>query len=61
MYGDDALNDRLSEEQIESLKVVWDDPGQILGFPDASQKASDRMELGNDEPPRETQSPRPPA
>lgn len=49
VLGDDALNNRLSEEQIESLKVVWDDPSQILGFPDASQKASDRTELEEDE------------
>ena len=35
------------------MKVVWDDPGQILGFPDAPQKASERMEFGDNEPPRE--------
>jgi len=44
--GDDALNDRLSEEQIESLKVVWDDPDQVLSFPDASQKPAGRLEPG---------------
>ena len=39
----------LSEEQIESLKVVWDDPGQFRGFPDASQNSSDRLELADEE------------
>lgn len=39
--GDDALNDRLSEERLESLKLIWDDPGQIRGYPDASQKPSE--------------------
>ena len=49
MVGDDDLNDRLSEEQIESLNVVWDDPGQFQSFPDASRKASDCLELAEEE------------
>jgi phosphopantothenoylcysteine synthetase/decarboxylase len=47
--GDDALNDRLSEERIDSLKLVWDDPGQFLGFPDALPKSSESSESADTE------------
>ena len=50
---DDDLKDRISEGQIEVLKVAWDDPRQSQGFPDGSQEASDCLELADEEAPRE--------
>jgi RNA polymerase primary sigma factor len=47
--GDDALNDRLSEERIETLKLVWDDPDQIPGYPDASPTRPGPSELADTE------------
>jgi RNA polymerase sigma factor RpoD-like protein len=49
---DDDLNYRISEEQIEALKVVEDDPRQSQSFPDGSQEASDCLELAEQGAPR---------
>jgi RNA polymerase primary sigma factor len=53
IVGDEDLKDRISGEQMEVLKVAWDDPRQFQGFPDGSQEASDRLELAGEEAPRE--------
>ena len=44
--GDDDLNERLSEGQIESLKVVGDDPGQFQRLPDAPLELPDEEAAG---------------
>ena len=46
VLGDDDLNERLSEGQIESLKVVWDDPGQFQRLPDAPLELADEEAAG---------------
>ena len=46
VLGDDDLNDRLSEGQIESLKVVWDDPSQFQRLPDAPLELPDEEAAG---------------
>jgi RNA polymerase primary sigma factor len=50
---DDDLNYRISEEQIEALKVAEDDPRQSQSFPDGSHEPPDYLELANEEAPRE--------
>jgi RNA polymerase primary sigma factor len=50
---DDDLNYRISEEQIEALKVAEDDPRQSQSFPDGSHEAPDCLELAGEETPRE--------
>jgi RNA polymerase primary sigma factor len=53
IVGDEDLKDRISEGQMEVLKVAWDDPRQFQGFPDASHEPPDYLELAGEEAPRE--------